>query len=335
MDKVLALYDTDVTYATRFMEYFTKAELPGVEIITFTTLDNLEKYLRSHTIEVLILGEGINIDDGLIDHIHHIFQLADKNNIDNKEKYTSILKYQSVKDILKHVLSKLPEVGYPPNVTSSNQKTIYTIYSPYPQLETLSFSWSLSSIMSEQNEVLLVLFDLYPILLLSPMNNQNKNLSDFIYFLKDKTSISNKIDSLIQVFRPNNSNHDVSYISGIYHNSDLLSLTEEDINLLIDTIKSYTRYSKIIFHVGFTSQSMLEIMRNSDKIMITSSDSPYDRAVFKEWEDQLDRIGITYREDKFKLITLQKETDLTNLPMTISDLTQSLAWESAYRYWCN
>jgi hypothetical protein len=317
------------------MEYFTKAELPGVEIVTFTTIDNLEKYLLSHKIDVLLLGEGINIDDGLIDHIHHLYQLTDKIDKDNNEKYTSILKYQSVKDILKHSLSELLEVGNLPNETSSNQKTIYTIYSPNPQFETLSFSWSLSSIMSEQNEVLLVLFDLFPVLSLSPLINQNKNLSDFIYYLKDKTSLADKMDSLIQVFHPNNSNHAVSYLSGIYHNSDLLSLTEDDINLLIDTIKSNTQYSKIIFHIGFTSQSMQEIMRRSDKLIITTGESPFDRAVLKEWEDQLDRIGLTYREDKTKLITLHKETDITNLPMTVSDLTHSLAWESACRYWSN
>jgi hypothetical protein len=74
MEKILALYDSDVFYVSRFMEYFNKKIDSHFEVSAFTKKESLDEYLTFHPIEILLLGSGF-VDESFtgrnIKYIYH------------------------------------------------------------------------------------------------------------------------------------------------------------------------------------------------------------------------------------------------------------------------
>ena len=326
MEKTLALFDSDAIYATRFMEYFSKEEIPEFDIITFTSPDNITQYMASHIIDVLLIGDNINLEGVPIEQIRHLYQLTDTHQSDSNNIYPTILKYQSAKAILKRVLSDQSVENERSVIHNASQTAILTIVTPIPHLETLSFSWALTTLMSEQSNLLFTLFDLFPIPYLTP-NNNNQKLSDLIYYLKENSNLSVKLQALVQTLHLAGMNKAVDYLSGIYHSSDLLSLNKEDINNLVGALRTGMNYTTVVFYVNFATEAMMELMKLSDSVMVVSFDSAYERALLNEWNAQMERIGLSVHSDQYHFVTLNHEEG--SIPTTLQELKQSMAWESA------
>lgn len=331
MDKIFALFDSDVFYATRFMEYFTRNEIPGFEVVVFSQLDSIQSYISEHVIEVLLLGEQVNLEETALENIRQVYQLSDGKYQEADERFPSILKYQSVKEVINKVLSDYTHTRSNINHPDPSHKTILSIYAPLSQLETLSFAWSLNTIMSERNKVLFVLLDLYPIKILSMQNSNNQNLSDFIYYLKENTNIADNLRLLVQNFTWTGGSS-ISYLSGIHHSSDLLSLSREDIQHFTEELRRNSQYDSVIIYTNYASDAIMELMNLSDSVCITSLDTAYERAVVQEWDRQMERVGISTRNEKYKFVTLRQEDSRKRLPLTIEELIQSQSWESARLY---
>ncbi len=330
MDKILALYDSDLAYATRFMEYFSKSEQMEFEVVVFTSTDHLIQYMSAHTIDIILLGEAIN---GVsLDQIAHVYYLFEDENHVVQEDCSIIIKYQSVKQIMKQVLSDISTQEHQTNKNSSTDVRVLTIYAPNPQLETLSFAWSLGAMHQEQTNSLFIPFDLFPISLISGINNSNPCLSDMIYFLKEQTNLSSKLPALIQDLEITGIRNPIHYLSGIYHCADLLSLTKEDIRVFVQLLKTATAYQTIIIYTNFLSEAMMELLSFSDKVAVLTFESNYDRELLKEWKSQMSRSKIEYNTDKFDIVSLNHEEEFAALPLGIYELSQSETWKSARHY---
>ncbi len=332
MNKILALYDSDVVYVTRFMEYFSKSEILEFNIVVFTSINTMKQYADSHSIEVLLFGDNVTLEDLVTEHIRYIFRLTDHQPPEGENQYQGILKYQSVKQILMQVLTIISQKEEHPQTQKSGETTILTIVTSIPQLETLSFAWAFSAMRSEQSKTLFTLFDLIPIPFLSHINHQNNNLSDLIYYLKEGNNITSRFHSLEQSFQLMNMNQSIHYLSGIHHCSDLLSLSKEDIRTLFESIRNNTNYETAIFYVSFASEAMMEVLNLSDTVLVLSLDSDYECACLNEWKSQMDRIGLSHQSDKYQFITIHKEDGSSKLPITIQELSQRYEWERAREY---
>lgn len=56
MDKLLAVFDTDILYATRLMEYLKEADWECFEILLFTRQESLFDFLKYQKIDILLYG---------------------------------------------------------------------------------------------------------------------------------------------------------------------------------------------------------------------------------------------------------------------------------------
>ncbi|HWT26484.1 MAG TPA: hypothetical protein VN131_00960, partial [Mobilitalea sp.] len=90
MDKVLAIFDSDSIYATRFMEYLKKRKDFDFDVIVFTRKDSLEEYLKNHRIELLLLGEGIDSGELAKDNIKYLYRLSERPVKDKGSEYPLI-----------------------------------------------------------------------------------------------------------------------------------------------------------------------------------------------------------------------------------------------------
>ena len=298
MDKILALYDSDTVYVTRFIEYFSKTRMPDYQIIAFTSSESLKAYLSTNMIDVLLLGDKHELEPAVQNKINAIYQLVE---------YPTTSKED-----------------HPPNQTN-----IISLFVPSPGFESLSFAWSLNAMLSNEKS-LFILFDLFSISLLSP-TNINRDLSDLIYFLKEKSRVKIDVLSFIKEIKSVGYEDTLKYISGIYHASDLLALSKEDMNELIKIMKATTDYQNIIFYISFMSEAMMELLDLSNSIAVLTTNQRYEQELIREWKEQMLRSGFSVDMARYQLVSLSKE-EYRAIPISLYELTQSNAWKSARDY---
>lgn len=328
MEKIFALYDSDVFYATRFMEYFKKKNNSNFEVAVFTEVASLEEYLQFHYIDILILGDELSLDESFLQKIKHVYRLTKEPGAgDGLSEYCAFFKYQSASDLINEILNdfnKKEDKSKP--IISSNQVNIMSVFIPVSGNAKMSFVWSLSALLSQQKKVLLVLLDLLPVPYLIPLNDSSYSLMEFIYYLKENSNIITKMKSLLS------GNGNLSYLAGITHGLDILALNKEDIQKWIQELKLHSDYQTVIFCIGCYTEAMIELMNLSDTILVASTGSAYEMEVLKEWERQMSRIGTLTNSEKYQYITLKNDNSSEAIPVSYNDLTHSDSWLCAQQY---
>lgn len=326
MDRILALYDSDVFYATRFMEYLNKRKENDFEISVFTRKESLEEFLRLHKVEILLSGEQLNLEEQSLNNIRYTYQLSEGSpeKEDNNEFW--INKYQSVRIILDRIMADYQEKEHITNVNSTKgQMNIISVFSPVPGMEKLLFSWALSLQMSNDSNVLLVLLDPLAVPLLSDNDNKNQSLSEFIYYLRENSNLDKMKPLLMQ-------NGRLSYLSGILHGSDLLSLSREDILKWVEELRKNSQYNEVVFYLGCYTEAVLELIDLSDTVLVTSINNTYEKAVLTEWERQMAQVEIPINQKKFQVLCLHEQEELGHVPLTMQELIETISWEDAEKY---
>ena len=326
MEKFFALYDSDVFYATRFMEYFRKKIDFRFELSVFTQKESLEEFLSHHKIEILLVDDTIELMDISTENVKYIYQLLDYSQKERPLEPPGIFKYQSVKAVMSELLSDYNKkvnntwINYNPHQTE-----FISIFSLIHNSETLSFTWAVSSLMSEQNKVLLVMLDLLQVPFISPINSSNYSLSEFIYYLKENNDIIAKMKLLLD-YQDN-----LSYLKGNLHGEDILSLRKEDVRKWVEELRLHTDYRTVIFFIDCPSEAMIELINLSSLVLVTNTGTVYEASVRQVWMQQLERSGVNMNSDKLINIALQSE-EIGQFPIQRSELMNSLAWSSAEQW---
>lgn len=326
MDKILALYDCDVFYATRFMEYFIRRNETGFEISVFTRMDTLEEFLRLNHVEILLLGDQITLEEQVLENIKYMYQLTENPFYEKGAKGVSLNKYQSVQALMNELLADYSEKENETRIKyNSSQTEIISVYSPITGKENISFAWSLCSLLSEEKKVLFIPLDLLPAQLLPSLNNNSQCLTDFIYYLKEDSNVD-KIQKLLRC------SGKLSVLSGILHGADILSLSIEDVQRWISELKEYSDYQTVVFYLGYYTETAIELMKLSDRVIVTTLDKPYELSALQEWERQMNQLGMNTKQDKFQFVKLNKQDEPEQLPLTTSELMNSVSWAEARHY---
>lgn len=325
MEKILALYDSDLFYATRFMEYINSRKVCDFKLIAFTRKESLEEYLSQHSIEILLRGEE-DAEELPAQKVKYTYRLTDKLQEGTKKASQCIFKYQSANRIINEIITDYNDKECLVRMTENPEQTkIYSIFAPVPGAEKLHFVWSICSILSEQNKTLLVLLDPLPVPILADADNNRQCLTEFIYYLKEGTA-TEKISSLLQ------QSGRLFLLSGILHGADILSLTSEDVRKWIEELRNFSGFGNIVFYLGCYTEAIIELMKISDSSLTVSMDNYYETSVIKEWEQQMNRSTLKDIPDKVRLVKLHSRESLCNLPLTLSELKNSPVWEQAEQY---
>lgn len=321
MEKIFAIFDSDLFYTTRFIEYCTKQRDIGFDITAFTKRESLDLFLSQHRVEILLLGEGIPKEDIPTEGVGYIYQFTEAKEKEDEAFY--IFKYQSAQLIITKIRNNYYRKSNESQVCS-NTKTnkIISIFSPRPSSLSISYAWSIGLQLSKLKKVLFVSLELLPVPLLSSVEYSGQSLSEFIYYLKENPNIITKMKDLLNYI------DNLAYLSGIMHGADLLAMNKEDIHKWIEELTLHTDYQAIVFYLGYYSDAVTELLKCSDTVLIPNTGLTYDNYLLKEWENQMERSSINIRQDKYQRVLLQDVT-WNGTPMSIKELANSYAWEAA------
>ncbi len=323
MERIFALYDSDFYYTTRFMEYFKKKRDIPFEIIVFTQLESLKEYLRTNSVNVLLLGSDLDDDDIFIKKTKYIYQFAEnQRDCKNTDSYW-IYKYQPVYEVMQDILKdfRSRESRIYQEAAIDHQAKILTIFSPKQRQEVLAYSLSLHSILSKQRNILFINLELLPVTLMEEMEGDKNALSEIIYYIKESKDINTKL-------KENLNPGVLTYLGGLDHAADILSLNVEDANRLIKELRRNSDYQWILFHINSVSEALMEFMIHSDALITIKGCTNYDQALYDTWLKQLQLLGKQLPIEQSFFVELSEE-DYGQVPISKTQLINSKAWQSA------
>lgn len=298
LDKLIAIYDSDVLYASRLMEYFKKSAWKGFEIVLFTTKENLISFLEYQAVEILLYGGDDLPREKQSNNVKHIFLLSVDKRLP-KDNYQYIYKYQPASKISTDVLSLYTKLEDSKGEGSKGNVCIVSVFSPITAYEKIEFAWSLAKHISSIKKVLFIPLELLPTAHLMQQEEKGESLSEFLYYLKEsKSDLIEKMKSFLNYYEK------LSYLSGLTHGFDLLSINKDDIVRFIDCIKEHTDYEIVIFYIGIYTEASMEILQHSNEICVISRDENYEEHVRGEWERQMDILGYPVQKLRYHLIRL-------------------------------
>lgn len=326
MERILALYDSDVFYATRFLEYFKMKKEYGFVISVFTKMESLKEFLLNHHIEILVIGERLAEEDFLEGKIQFIYLLTEDQS-QEFNGYPCVCKYQPAQSMMDAILSDYRKKNNKLRIPEGSGKVKLTsIYSPLPCAEAIALAWSYGALLSEQRKVLLIMLEQFPVPIVSFMDDAERPLTELLFYLKEQKNILSRMNTLLRFHKK------LTYLAAVSHGSDLLALSKEDMKSWIEELKGHSDYQEVIFYIGCYTDAMTMLMDSSDSVLITAKSSAYEEAVNREWAMQMEKSGISTRQEKFITLQIPEDRKLGVVPITLEELSQKDLWIAAKQF---
>jgi hypothetical protein len=320
--KIIVLYDSDSIYAARFMEYFQNKQGFEWEVVAFTKKEKLEFYLEGNNIEVFLVGGEEGMETFPVEKVRYCYQLTEDH--ETGPENDKVYRYQSVERIMEQVLSdymrKQDEISAKIN---PNRMNITTVYSSVPGGQDVSIAWSIGFQLARQRKALFVPLEIYCLSQLEFIDQNRHGLSEFIYYLKDNSNTLRRWKELL------NYSNNLAYLSGANHGFDVLSLNREDIQRWIELLRTNTDYQNVVFYLGFYQEAGMELLKLSDRVVVIRGQSPYEEAVYRDLERQLDCIGIHLQEPKFVSVNRTMTLGEVKTYHDLQEMIDSPIWQLA------
>lgn len=328
MGGIIAIYDSDLTYAIRLMEYIKKRKEFGFEVLVFTEENSLYDFASTRIIDILLMEDGLSISNEIKDNIKATFILSDYLDRSVANEELKVLKYQSAQKLITDVLStynKLFNKGEQTYGIKSSK--IVSIISLTPERNKLAFAWSYAYHISEHHKVLFIPLELLPIPFIDINEHSKSSLSDFIYYLKNKdTNLISIMNSYISYI------DSIAYLSGISIGLDLISVTKEDIKQWIEAFNLNTDYDVIVLYLGFYSEATVELINQSDEVLVPIVEQSEDIQVIRELVRQLNFIGMSKSSEKIYKINVPLTKWSVDSAIKFQELKHSGAWKASVKF---
>lgn len=303
----LAIYDREVDYANHLMEYIKRKQKKLSQVRVFTNSDSLVEYSEQNPIQILLINESIPIDEIKQDNIKNICLLSEDNDSAENGTHPVIYKFQSAEIVIKELFSYYPlqeNQGRTKNPLERNVEII-NVFSICSDINRQIFSFSLANQYAALKKTLYINLGIFQVLATLLRCKAEKGLSDFIYFLKQNNpNIINKMNGIIT------KQNDLDYMEGVSFGPDLYELTSEDMTRWISEMVLNTDYEVIIFDVGSYFQAILELFRNSNKLLLLVGNNSWDQIGYNNFKDQLNWSGYEDILEKISLVPISDEEKL-------------------------
>lgn len=306
MGIILGIFDSDVEYSSQLMNYIKRKNKNINQVRIFTNKNILYDFLLDNQINVLLISEDKIQEDIEHDNVGHICILSEgtyisEGGVDEGERI--IYKYQSAEKIICELVNYYPELSNQKNTIPSNKSKIISIFSLNEDFVQETFSFNLANEFGNIKKTLLIDFCLLHGREQLSSFNSDKNLSEFIYFLKSKTP-----DILFKMNEHIQSLGSFKYLNGVMFGPDLFDLTTKDIEFWLGELYA-TDYEVIIFNVSCYIPIMLDLFRKSNELFLVTKGGMWKQNLYNNLIKQLNWSG--YEDVIRKIITVEVDKRLS------------------------
>ena len=154
MERIMAIYDVDQSYASRFADFVNQREKLPFTAVSFTSLEKLKEYAKSHSIEILLVSDEVRREVEDIE-AGQVVALCDGEIVEMEEDWPAVYKYQSGDSLVREVLARYC-VQPAAAALSLLGKKAFTIgvYSPVNRCLKTSLALTMGQLMGRTQRVL-------------------------------------------------------------------------------------------------------------------------------------------------------------------------------------
>lgn len=300
---VIAIYEEDIAYANRLMDFLNEKEEFLLEAMVFSKKESLQEYLQEHQVDILLLGEFMDRINLKEEHIKYKIVLCEGILVREEETEPVINKYQSAECIMREILAFY--------VSKENTTAVYRYLPQYRKCEMVSVyspcggcgktitALAMAQILGKSKKVLYLNLEIFPGVIFGTNPEDISGFSELVYYLKQrKPNLAMKLHALVR------KEGNIDLLQPADHYNDLFALEAQDIQLLIEELYGATAYDVVIFDIGFISDATVELLEASQVIYIPSSENKSAGEKEERFFRFLKEEGREYIQDKCKKLQI-------------------------------
>lgn len=301
MSLSLGIFDSDVGYSSQLMGYIKRRHKTIKQIRIFTNKTILYDYLSDNHIDVLLISED-KLHEGIEhDNIRHICILSEETYVSEKDDERTIYKFQSAEQIIIDLFNFFPELGNNSKLHYSSKIKFITVFSLNENFAKDNFSFNLAKHYGTREKTLFIDLNLLHVKNQFSNLKSDKNLSEFLYYLKVKTpNILARMNEQTQVI----SNFD--YLYGVTFGLDLYDFTSKDLETWIKELKT-SDYEVVIFNVGYFFSTTLELFIRSNELLLIMKNNVWEQSLYDNLKEQLKWTGYEDIIEKIRVVNIGNE----------------------------
>lgn len=313
MNHVLAVCDSETSYAYQLADYFMNKKGFPFQVQLFTSTETLEDYLKKQPVSVALISEKDYMEE-----LKHLpienLMILEEGRKDVCEDISKIYKYQSSEKIAKELLDWIVTQGILGRaIEDGKELKVIGIYSPVGKCLKTSFAFVLGQLLSKKHKVLYLNMETYSGLGKMLQKEFTTDLSELIYYLQNsKEKFIYRMGSMIEQAGG------VDILPPFDSFLDFVSVSKEEWIQLIQEIEKRSDYEYLILDLSDAVQGLFDILRLCDVVYTLSREDGFSMAKIKQYEEVLKKSNY---EDIWKKTKNYTFPIIKNLPTGLLQLT--------------
>lgn len=324
MNHILAVCDTEETYASKLADYINRKDSFPFQARFFTSMEKVTDFCQRQKIEVLLISEKWDLSKLKQEGINKIFILQESAGSENS-LYHVIWKYQSSESLLKEVLSVLAkEPGKSAHIMRKQNLHVTGFYSPVKRSLQTTFALTMGQLLAKREKVLYVNMESFSGLERLLGKEFSHDLSDLLYYLQNgKNNIAYYLSSITEQVG------NLEILPSMRCQMDLISISAKEWLQLFYEIEVCTEYTYLFLDLSDSVQGLFELLQHCDRIFTITSEDGIALAKMDQYEKMLTQCQY---EDIVKKTKKCKFPQISYLPKKIEHLTACELAETAREY---
>ena len=313
MNQVLAVCDSEITYAYQLVDYLSNTKNFPFQVQLFTSEKTLMEYSYHHPISVVLISQKdyhAKIHELSIEHIVVLRENFETDSTDVK----TIYKYQSMDSMIKELLEWIAKKGTLARVVSDGKSMkLIGIYSPVGKCLKTSFSFVLGQLLSKKYKVLYVNMESYSGLGKLLQKDFKTDMAELIYHLQNS-----KEKFIYHMGSMTERAGEMDVLPPFHSFLDFISVSKEEWIQLFWEIEKGTDYDYIILDLSDAIQGLYDILRLCDMVYTLGREDGFSMAKIEQYEDIMKKSNY---EDVWKKTKCYTIPEIQNLPNGLQQLT--------------
>lgn len=311
---LIAVCDSDLSYAGRLVEYLRQEAAFPFEIRLYSSAETLLTDEDSRRADLLVIAQSQY--SSLVEQAGFANLLLLNESDVLLEKPDNISKFQSIANISAQIRSRCTAGEEPvlPSLRHGRPMVKIGVYTPVTRCLQTTFSMTLGQILACRHRVLYMNFEAFSGLDKMLARDFKGSVSDLIYY---NECAREKLAGQLGMMTEQAGGMD--FLPPMKSFIELRSIKKEQWSSLLRTIGKVTEYEYLIMDLTEHTDGLLDILRTCDRVYTIVRDDTFSRARCFQYEDLLRRMNyedIRMRTQYWKLPVFRE------IPAGIEDLTR-------------
>ncbi len=313
-EKMIAVCDSDLSYAGRLVEYLRQEAAFPFEIRLYSSAQTLLTDEDARRADLLVIAQSQYTSSVEQAGFADLLVLNESDVL--MEKPDNISKFQSIANISAQIRSKCAGGEEPvlPSLRHGRPMVRIGVYTPVTRCLQTTFSMTLGQILASRHRVLYMNFEAFSGLDKMLARDFKGSVSDLIYY---NECAREKLAGQLEMMTEEAGGMD--FLPPMKSFIELRSIKKEQWSSLLRTIGKVTEYEYLIMDLTEHTDGLLDILRTCDRVYTIVRDDTFSRARCFQYEDLLRRMNyedIRMRTQYWKLPVFRE------IPAGIEDLTR-------------